>query len=110
MSSFDEEYDSPGSDRLAEPAPELAREAVGWAAQPPVSAAILVLATIAVVAALYFARDLMIPLAFAALLALLLRPLLRRMQAIGVPDFAAAFILVGTVALVTAFGMVRLAG
>lgn len=70
----------------------------------------IVLSSLAVIAALYFARDLMIPLAFAVLLALLLRPLFRKMRKTGLPDFVSGFILVAAVAGVFSFGMIRLAG
>ncbi len=71
---------------------------------------LVVLAVIAVIAAMYFARDLLIPIVFALLLALLLRPLMRRMRWLRLPDVLSALILVGGVAALFLAGVVTLAG
>lgn len=74
------------------------------------SVPVMVLCVIAVLAAVYVARDLLVPLAFAALLTLLLRPLLRRMQRLRIPNMLSAFLLIGIVAVVFAGGLLLLAG
>ncbi|HUE74019.1 MAG TPA: AI-2E family transporter [Pirellulaceae bacterium] len=79
------------------------------AARPPASLALIVLATLAVLAALYFARDAIIPIVLAILLALLLRPLQRRMQRIRIPDFLSALVLIGAMVLAFAVGVWMLA-
>jgi predicted PurR-regulated permease PerM len=78
-------------------------------ARPRASWPLVVIATLAVIAALYFARDIAIPLVLAALLALLLRPLFRRLQRMRLPDVAASLIPVLGVAVVFFGGMVTVA-
>lgn len=77
--------------------------------RPKASTPIVVLCGLAVIGAMYFARDLLIPLALAVLLALLLRPLLRRMRKAQLPDFASAAILITAVAALVVFGAYKLA-
>ena len=69
-----------------------------------------VLAVLAIFAALYVAQDLLIPLTFALLLALLLSPILRRTRRWKVPDVLSSFILVGGAAIVFTAGVLLLAG
>jgi predicted PurR-regulated permease PerM len=78
--------------------------------RPKASNAIVVLCGLAVIGALYFAKDLLIPLVLAVLLAFLLRPLLRRMRKLSLPDFASAGILIVAVAALVMLGAVKLAG
>jgi predicted PurR-regulated permease PerM len=58
----------------------------------------------------YFARDVLIPITFAMFIAVLLRPLMRRMRVWHLPDLASAFLLVAMVALVFLFGATKLVG
>jgi predicted PurR-regulated permease PerM len=69
-----------------------------------------VLCGLAVIGAMYFARDLLIPLAMALLLALLLRPLLKPMRRLHLPDFASSAILLLAVTAVILLGAYKLAG
>ena len=85
-------------------------ELVDVAPRPKASMPIVVLCGLAVIGAMYFARDLLIPLVMAVLLALLLRPLLRRMRKLHLPDFASAAILISAVTAIVAFGAYKLAG
>ncbi|MBC7854131.1 MAG: AI-2E family transporter [Pirellulaceae bacterium] len=87
-----------------------AEEQVEVAPRPRASIPIVVLCGLAVIGAMYFARDLLIPLVLAVLLALLLRPLLRRMRKLHLPDFASAAILISAVSALVAFGAYKLAG
>jgi len=79
-------------------------------ARPNASLPLIVLAGLAIIGALYFAKDLLIPLVLAVLLALLLRPLLRRMQKLQLPDFASAAILILAVTAVLLLGVYKLTG
>ena len=80
------------------------------APRPKASTPIVVLCGLAVIGAMYFARDLLIPLVLALLLALLLRPLLRPMRKLRLPDFASAAILIAAVGALVVFGGYKLAG
>lgn len=62
--------------------------------QPPVARANMALAAIAVVAALYWARDLLIPIALAIFFAFLLAPPVRRIQRWGVSRLPAVLVMV----------------
>lgn len=84
--------------------------AEGDAARPRSNVPLIVLSTLAVFAAMYIARDIVIPLVFAVLLALLLRPAMRRMRALHLPDMGSALILITAVVLVFSIGVLRLAG
>src|SRR5687768_4034699 len=79
-------------------------------ARPRASWPLVVLASLAIVAAAYFAGDVIIPVVLSLLLALLLRPVMRRMRSLQIPDLASAFILIAAVAIVFAFGVLTLAG
>ncbi len=70
---------------------------------------LIVLATLAILAALYFARDVIVPVVLAILLALLLRPLQRRMRRMHVSDYLSALVLIALVVLVFAIGVWTLA-
>lgn len=78
--------------------------------RPPASIPVLVLAWLGVLATLYFARDMLIPIVLALLLALLLMPLLRKLRSWRVPDLVSAFLLVGTVVVLFGMGVLMLAG
>ena len=57
-----------------------------------------ILACLAVVATLFIARDVFIPIAFSVLLALLLRPILRRLRRTNLPTTVLSFFIVSAVA------------
>jgi predicted PurR-regulated permease PerM len=80
------------------------------AGQPRTSWALADLALVAVLAALHFARDVLVPIVLAVLLMFLLRPLLRRMRKLHLPDALSALILIGVVVGVFAVGILTLAG
>ena len=69
-----------------------------------------VLAWLGIIAACYFAREMLIPIVLALLLALLLMPLVRKLRSWHVPDIASAFILVATVVVLFGIGVLTLAG
>ena len=85
------------------------REPVPPMTRPRASSALLVLATLAVLAALFYARDIVVPLVLALLLALLLRPLQRRMKRMRIPNFVSALILIGLVVAIFLGGVLSLA-
>lgn len=68
-------------------------------ARPRASWPVLVLATIAVLAVLYVARDVVVPVVFALMLALLFRPVLRWMKHWRIPNAVSALLIVGGVVL-----------
>jgi predicted PurR-regulated permease PerM len=74
------------------------------------SMSLVVLCGLAVIGAMYFAKDLLVPLALAIFLALLLRPLLKPMRKLHLPDFASSAILVLAVTAVILLGVYKLAG
>jgi predicted PurR-regulated permease PerM len=78
-------------------------------ARPRASWPLVLLATIAVIAVLYVARDIAIPLVLAVMLALLLRPIFRRLQKLRVPNVIASLLPVLTVAVLFLAGMVTVA-
>lgn len=78
--------------------------------QPRASISVRLLAILAVLAVVYIARDVLIPVVFAALLAILLRPLFRLLQRTRLPDLVSSLVLVSGVAGVFVFGMLTLAG
>ncbi|WP_425618158.1 AI-2E family transporter [Anatilimnocola sp. NA78] len=65
--------------------------------RPPASLPVMILCGLAIVGALYVARDMIIPVMLALLLALLLMPIVRRLQSWRVPDLLSAFVLVSIV-------------
>ncbi len=78
--------------------------------RPAASLPTLFLCLLASIAALYFARDLIVPVVLSILLALLLMPLLRKLQSWKVPDLASAFILTTAVVLLFGVAVMTLAG
>ncbi len=71
---------------------------------------LVVLASLATVGALYWGRDLIIPILLALLLSLLLRPILRRTRKLGVPDIVSSFAIVAFVAIIFAGSVFSLIG
>lgn len=75
--------------------------------QHPLSAAAGIIVVSAVIGALYFGRDILIPIALSVLLSFALAPLVRRMQRLAVPRVAAVLLAVLlTFAGIGAFGVV----
>jgi len=68
-----------------------------------------VLTVLAVVAALYVARDVIIPVVLAVLLALLLRPILRRIRWTNLPVTLSSFVIVSAVATLFVAAMLTVA-
>lgn len=85
-------------------------EPTNAAPRPPTSIPLLVVSWLGVFAALYFARDLLIPIALALLLALLLMPLLRILRRWRLPDIVSAFTLVSVVVVLFGVAVLTLAG
>ena len=85
-------------------------EATAAAPSPSAGLSLTVLSGLAVLAAMYVARDVLIPIALALLLALLLRPLQRRLRRWHVPDYASALVLIAAVVGVFLLGVLTLAG
>jgi len=61
---------------------------------PPTRGLLMILVVIAILAVLYAARAVIAPIVVALLLSFLFKPLLRRMSAIHIPDFASALLVV----------------
>lgn len=80
------------------------------ARRPRSSAALLTLAWLGAIFALYWAQQLIVPVAFGLLLALLLRPAMRKLRRWKVPEVIASFLTVGGVAVLFVVGMLALAG
>jgi predicted PurR-regulated permease PerM len=78
--------------------------------RPRASWPLVVLAIVGVLAAMYAARDVLVPIVFAVLLMLLLRPLLRRMRKLRLPNALSALLLVGAVVGIFVAGIFTLAG
>lgn len=78
--------------------------------RPKSPVANIILASLAMITVCYVARDLLIPITFALLMALLLRPLLRKMRAWRLPDLGSSFLLVSGVLLIVLVGIFTLAG
>jgi len=86
----------------AEPALERVR--------PAASAPLLALLLIAVIAVMYGAADLLVPIAFSLLLNLLLSPVVKSLQQIGIPTTLSAGVLVTTIVGLVIFAAGGLAG
>jgi predicted PurR-regulated permease PerM len=89
---------------------ETVESAVANGERPVSGWPLIMLAWIAVVGALYVARDLIIPVILALFLALLLMPLLRRLRRFHIPDVVSSFVMVTLIAGLFTAGLVRLAG
>jgi predicted PurR-regulated permease PerM len=85
-------------------------DAVPPPVRPLASVPVIVLAWLGVLAVLYVAQDVIVPIVFALLLALLFRPALRRLHSWKVPDLVAAFVLVGGAAAIFTVSVFLLAG
>jgi predicted PurR-regulated permease PerM len=69
-----------------------------------------ILALLAVLSAMFVARDVLVPIAFAILLALLLRPFLRKAKRMRIPSGVSALVLVAGIVGMFALGVLQLAG
>ena len=78
--------------------------------RPRASLPLIILCVIAILAVMYVARDLLVPIVLALLLALILRPAMRRMRALHLPDIVSAFLLIAGVVAIFVLGMLSLAG
>ncbi|QDU25305.1 AI-2 transport protein TqsA [Anatilimnocola aggregata] len=76
---------------------------------PAANMPVTVLAWLGTLAALYFARDLLVPIVLSLLLALLLMPIVRRLRTWRVPDSVSAFVLVATIVVLFGIGVLTLA-
>src|SRR6478736_524850 len=70
----------------------------------------IVLAVLAIIVALYWGRDLIIPIVLAFFLSLLLRPVLRRTRKIGVPDIVSSFAIIFLIAALFVGSLYSLVG
>jgi predicted PurR-regulated permease PerM len=86
------------------------REEVQYVPRPKASGPLVVVAVIAVLGVVYLARDIIVPTVFALMLALLLRPVLRRMKRFHVPNGISAMVLVGVVLALFIAAILSLAG
>lgn len=78
--------------------------------RPRGSGPLIVLMTIAVLGVMYIARDVIVPVVVAVMLALLLRPALRRMKKWQIPNGVSALVLVGATVAVFVASVWSLAG
>lgn len=78
--------------------------------RPRSNVPLLVIAWIAVIGAMYWAQQLIVPVAAAILLALLLRPAVRKLKRWRVPETISSFLAVGAVALLFILAVYTLAG
>lgn len=69
----------------------------------------MILAAVAVLGTMYFARDLLIPIVLSVLLALILRPAMRRMRGLNMPDIVSAFVLIAAIVVIFVLGILTLA-
>lgn len=81
-----------------------------WSRRPRSSAALLALVWLGAIYALSWAQQLIIPVAFALLLALLLRPAMRKLRRWRVPEVIASFLSIAGVAAFFIAAMAILAG
>jgi predicted PurR-regulated permease PerM len=93
----------------AAPADDVARPALG-AALPSLQLASALMAGALLIAALYFGRDILIPLALACLLGFVLSPLVQRLRRWGLPRAAAVSLVLAACLAVLAVAAVGLAG
>lgn len=87
-----------------------ASEAAAAVPRPPAAWPLVVLGWLGVLGAMFVAREIIVPVVLALLLALLLRPIMRRMRGWYLPDVFSAFLLIAAVVAVFVFGVWRLAG
>ncbi|MDB4875681.1 MAG: hypothetical protein JWM41_2127 [Gemmatimonadetes bacterium] len=93
-----------------EPAPDLSRTEAAVETLGARSASVMVLAVLAVLYTLYFARDFFIPIVFAILLNFLLSPVLRALARVKIPTPAGAAIVVAVLLGAVGGGVYALAG
>jgi predicted PurR-regulated permease PerM len=98
---------SDGTEICPNPAPP---EEIDVTPRPRASWPAIVLAAVAILAVLQIARDVIVPTVFALMLALLLRPLLRRMKRWNVPNGVSAFVLIAVVVAIFIAAIGGLAG
>jgi predicted PurR-regulated permease PerM len=98
----------PGPD--SRPAPDLNRTEAAIESPAARSVSLIVLAILATLYTLYFARDFFVPIVFAVLLNFLLSPLIRRLARIRIPVPAGAAIVVVLLVGAVGVGMYSLAG
>ena len=77
----------------------------GLASSVPASATTTIVVVFAIVAALYFGREVLVPIALALLLSFVLAPIVRRLQSWRVPRVVAAVSIVAIFAFATIFGL-----
>jgi len=94
-------------DHLATAADELSRF---YQRERRESVAIQIIATILVLFALYATRAIMLPIVFAFLLAMTLRPVVRRMRKWGVPDIVGSVVTLIMIVAVLLLGTINLVG
>src|SRR4051794_38403992 len=78
--------------------------------RPRSSWSLILVASIATLGVLYLGRDVIVPTIFALMLALLLRPVLRRMKRWHIPNGISALLLVGAVVVLFVCAIGGLAG
>jgi predicted PurR-regulated permease PerM len=98
-----------------EPSPELTvdetpKNGATQTGQASMTWPFVVLAVLAIIAALYWGRDLIIPIVLAFFLSLLLRPVLRRTRKIGVPDIVSSFAIIFFIAALFVGSLYSLVG
>jgi predicted PurR-regulated permease PerM len=94
----------------AAPTPDLARTEAALQSPAARSASVTILAVLAVFYTLFFARDFLMPIAFALLLDFLLSPVVRALRRLRVPTpIGAAVVVLGVVGLLT-LGIYELSG
>jgi predicted PurR-regulated permease PerM len=93
-----------------EPAPDLRRTEAAMETRRARSASVVILAVLAVLYTLYFARDFFIPIIFAVLLNFLLSPVLRALARLRIPPPAGAAIVVLVLLGSVTAGVYALAG
>jgi predicted PurR-regulated permease PerM len=89
--------------------PEASPEALP-SPRPRASWPTIIIAWCVALGAAYVARDVLTPVALAVLLALILRPLLRKFQQLHIPTLPASLLIVTAVAILTIVGIGTLAG
>ncbi len=103
--SAEEDESDPGDPLIVKEAPPST-----WTTLDARSKSLIILAVLALVYSLYFARALVLPIALAAILSSVLRPVVRRLHRWHIPNFAAAAIVLLGMFAVIVFSAVTLVG
>ncbi len=74
----------------------------------PAAASLVVLAVLGLIAFLYFAQEVVVPVVLASVVGMSLQPLVRLLVRLHIPRFLAAAIVLGTFIAVVSYGFVRL--